>query len=294
MTAFNYLITIHNKEELLQQVLEGAAACAGPGARIIPVLDGCTDASEAIAQRFASTCGIDTRIVIAPDVHEILSINRGLEYARDGYCVILQDDVILQEPDLEAKVQALCEQHRRRIGYISFRMAVDLRLTPFYKRARMATRIGASGLAPSVEETRYVAGPAEHLDVPRVPFEQFVPRMAGIKSPVCLTPELRALEPRLDEDLAPYCYDDVDLSLRALRHGLTNGLFAVRCRSDVEWGGTRKDPLFSASFGYRIRCRNRALIWRKHGRLITELLRRPRADAALAGEPSLEEPVHAD
>jgi hypothetical protein len=88
--------------------------------------------------------------------------------------------------------------------------------------------------------------------------------MIGIKSPVCITPELRARAPFLDEQFAPYCYDDYDLSLRSLQAGLLNGLYPIRFRSDLDWGGTRQDPEFSSSFGVGVRLRNRRLLWKKH------------------------------
>src|SRR5947208_3780892 len=63
--CFDYVITIHNKEELLERVLEGVARCAGPGARVIPVLDGCSDGSESIARRFERANAVDTCIITA-------------------------------------------------------------------------------------------------------------------------------------------------------------------------------------------------------------------------------------
>ena len=188
--------------------------------------------------------------------------------------MVLQDDVILEEPELEHKVSALYEASERRIGYLSFRLAGDVRLSPLYKRARQALRSGPSALRYSAEEFNLFGGPREHLKIPRLRFEEFRSFMVGIKSPVCITPALRAAEPFLDEDFAPYCYDDVDLSLKSLRRGLINGLFPLRFCSEVEWGGTRKDRSFASRRGECIRLRNRALIWRKHGDFITAWNRR--------------------
>jgi glycosyltransferase involved in cell wall biosynthesis len=270
MSDFNYLITVHNKEFLLERVLSGVALAASMHARIIVVLDGCTDGSEAIARRFQTSSRFETVLVSAPDVHEIKSINIGLHHTKPGYCILLQDDVILEEPHLESLVHSLCEEHHRRLGYISFRLAADVRSTSLFGRLRIALRTGPKSLAPMADTFNYVAGPAEHLQVTKVPYHQFHARMVGIKSPVCLTPELRAKAPFLDENFAPYCYDDCDLSLQALGHKLINGLFPIKVLSDVEWGGTRKDPDFSSGFGLRIRLRNRRLIWQKHGSLIRQ------------------------
>jgi glycosyltransferase involved in cell wall biosynthesis len=269
--SFTYIITIYNKEDLIEQVLAGVAACAGPDARIVAVLDGCTDGSEAITRRFAAYSGIETRIVLAPDVHEIKSINLGLREAKPGYCVLVQDDVILQEPKLESLVHELCETHKRRLGYLSFRLAADVRPTSLLRRIRLSARAGRLGFLPKIEEHNYLGGPQEIMNVRRVSYGEFHHRMVGIKSPVCLTPELRASEPLLDEDFAPYCYDDVDLSIRALKRGLKNGLFTLKFQSDIDWGGTRHDPQFGARWGANIRLRNRHLIWRKHGAYLTRI-----------------------
>lgn len=277
--CFNYIVTIHNKEALLDRVLAGIAECAGPDARIVAVLDGCVDGSEQIARRFAAQNKIETRIVIAPDVHEIKSLNLGLRETKPGYCVLVQDDVILQEPELEQLVHELCETQDRKLGYVSFRLGADLRLTGLLRRMRGSLRAGRQGLRPMIEESNLLGGPLEALDVRKAEYCTFRARTVGIKSPVCLTPELRAQEPYLDEDFAPYCYDDVDLSLRSLKRGLTNGLFPIRFLTDVAWSGTLKDPQFSARKGADIRLRNRHLIWRKHGVFLKKLWTERREEA---------------
>jgi len=268
---FNYLVTVHNKEALLSRVLAGVADCAGPGARIIIVLDGCTDGSENAARRFAASARTETLVLTTPDVHEIKTINAGLHAAKPGYCVILQDDVILEEPGLEPLVEALCERHNRQLGYLSFRLAANIRPAPLLRRLRVALWYGPAGLLPAAEECDLLGTPQEHMEVARTAYGEFHPRMVGIKSPVCLTPELRACEPYLDEDFAPYCYDDMDLSLRALKRGLRNGLFPIRFQSRVEWGGTRQDSAFSSRAGAAIRYRNSQRIWRKHGEYLARI-----------------------
>jgi glycosyltransferase involved in cell wall biosynthesis len=262
---FNYLITVHNKEQLLPAVLRGVEQCASADARVVVVLDGCTDGSRRVAEEFQASTPLTVVLVEAPDVHEIRAINVGLVATQPGYCVVLQDDVVLQEPRLEQLLLDLCEQHGHRLGFISLRLAANVRPTALLDRVKLAIRARKpSCLLPMADHHELVSSPHEHMDEARAPYHAFVPRMVGIKSPVCLTPELRDLAPRLDEAFAPYCYDDYDLSLQALRAGLRNGLFPVHFRSDVEWGGTRQDPSFSSSVGARIRLRNRRLLWKKH------------------------------
>ena len=266
---FNYIITIHNKEELLERVLAGVAKCAGPEAKIIPVLDGCTDGSEAIARHFAAASAVETVILTAPDVHEIKSLNIGLRQAQPGYCVLIQDDVILEEERLEERVRELCEKHEHKLGYISFRLAANAHKASLCLRLRASLsprlRLWWSALKPYIKEHDVVAGPQEALNVKKVPFYEFQERMIGIKSPVCLTPELRAVAPCLDEDFAP-CggMDEFELSLRALRAGLTNGLFAIPFTSKPEWGTTHKIlGLRDGRPSHAVL--KRQLVWKKYG-----------------------------
>ena len=262
---FNYVVTVHNKEALLPDVLSGVEEAASEGARVIIVLDGCTDGSAAVAERFQAGSTLDVQLVEAPDVHEVKAINIGLRQTRPGYCIILQDDVVLCEPNLENMIRALCDDHNGAIGFISLRLATNLKPTSIADRLKWFLRTRrVQYLSPMTDDHQTVAAKHEHLDVAKVPYGVFVPRMVGIKSPVCITPELRRLEPLLDEQFAPYCYDDYDLSIRSLRAGLVNGLFAVHFKSELEWGGTRQDSTFSSAFGASIRLRNRRLLWKKH------------------------------
>jgi len=269
--SFTYIVTIHNKERLLPRVLEGIQKSARSTSRVILVLDGCTDGSEAIARQFQRTGGMKTQLVFAPDVHEIRSINLALTETPPGYCVILQDDVVLNEPGLEDRLDQLNQEHHGKLGYISFRLAADLRLASWTEMLKVRLRHPGWGRFLLVQDWRHIRAPhGSESAFPHAPYHSFSERMCGIKSPVCLTPALRAVEGFLDDCLAPYCYDDIELSLRSLRHGLKNGLFPIRFESKEEWGGTRQDPQFSSSEGARIRIRNRGIVWRKHGKFIRE------------------------
>ena len=111
---FNYIITIHNKESLIEKVLDSVVKCSHENSFIYPVFDGCTDKSEEIVDDFiAKHSSVNIIKLFANDVHEILSINIGLRAANqlsDGYNIILQDDVILMDYDLEAKIHRLYEK----------------------------------------------------------------------------------------------------------------------------------------------------------------------------------------
>lgn len=268
---FHYVITIHNQENLLGSVLDGVAQCAGVGSIIIPVLDGCTDRSESVVRAFAARAGVVVRPVTTPDVHEIQAINSGLRECGPGFCVVLQDDIVLREPALEARLRTLREQHDRQLGLVSLRMGGGLGTESWRRRVAAMLRTPRRWPPRTVDIINLVGSSFDTHGVPRLRTllsGEFVSVPAVYKSPVCLMPELREAEPLLDETLAPYGYDDLDLSIRSLSRGLRNGVFALAYTSELTWGGTRKSQDFVSNAGSII-MRNRAYLWQKHRDFLT-------------------------
>lgn len=46
----------------------------------------------------------------------------------------------------------------------------------------------------------------------------------------------------MDETLAPYTYDNHDISIRSYRAGFRNFVYAISFESELKWGGTRTNP----------------------------------------------------
>jgi hypothetical protein len=229
MSHFNYIVTCHNSEALIDRVLVGVQRCinggaVGTGATCVVVLDGCTDRTEELVSAYPWV-----QIVETPDVHELLSINAGLRAAPqdgDGYNIILQDDVILEEPRLEELVEKLYATIPR-LGYVSFRLAHNLGPDdPSNPYLILCDEI----------ESLYGAGAAGDTLVPY----RFAERACVIKSPVCLPCKLVRELGMFDEALAPYGYDDLDYSIRAHQAGYVQGVFSIPFQSDVRWGGSRR------------------------------------------------------
>lgn len=241
MSHFNYIVTCHNSEALIERVLAGVElAGRTESSRVVCVLDGCTDNTEKIVDEHARwlengrTTGTFPSVPLlkahTTDVHELLAINAGLRAAPqggDGYNIILQDDVILEDPDLERKVEALYDTLDN-LGYVSFRLGFN---------------IGSPDLTPhgyfeQVHEIESVYGAAACEEVLRL--GAFAWRTVPIKSPVCLPCKLVRELGIFNEDLAPYGYDDLDYAIRATMAGYQNGVLSIPFRSDVRWGGTRR------------------------------------------------------
>jgi GT2 family glycosyltransferase len=268
VARFNYIITIHNKEDLLERTLDAVDRCGGQEAVVYPVLDGCTDRSEDIVNEFAKRTSKKVVVTRTPDVHEIRSINAALRQINEGFTICLQDDVVLDEPDLESKLESLYQKEGPKLGVVSLCRAANLRL------ASLARQIARSGFKPLVVETDLIR--AEHdycAEADTVEYERLVERMVAIKSPVCIPEPVLKEVGILDEDLAPYSYCDHEYCMRCLKAGFRNGLFPMHFTSELEWGGTRIDEGFSQQ-AKAIHLRNTRYIARKHGGFIREYWKR--------------------
>lgn len=227
---FNYIITIHNKEYLIEQVMLGVINSAGMNSHIYPVLDGCKDHSEdvidEVIKHFPS---VKITKLYATDVHELKTINIGLNCASqqgDGYNIILQDDVLLLDADLEKKCIRLYQQFEQ-LGMVSFRHGGNISRQLLYEE---------HSLNPLQD---YIQTACGHFPDPEyhLPLGSFVFREAVIKSPICVPFKIiRELGPP-DERYAPW--DDIAYAYTVSSAGYANGVYAINFRSDVAWGTTR-------------------------------------------------------
>ena len=259
---FNYIITIHNKEELIREVMNSVIKCCNQNSFIYPVLDGCTDRSEEIVDEVIEK---NSKIVIKKiklnDVHEIRSINEGLmasDQIVEGYNIILQDDVILLDFSVEEKIIQLYEKIGQKLGYVSFRLGGNL-------------KFDALGSKDGSPFTDYIENAFGHgMDGSKMLLPgQFAFRSVAIKSPICIPTSIIKHYGLFDENLCPCFHDDTEYCLRLIKHGYKNGVFGIEYQSDLDWGGTRKNPNPDL---YKIIRRNMDYIRQKYPDLILEII----------------------
>ncbi len=262
MTRFNYVVTIHNKEDLIERVITGILLSAGENSHVYLVLDGCTDGTEAVVDRLIDECvGLPITKLKAPDVHEILSLNialRQIPQDGDGYNILVQDDILLSDRHFEKKVLAVNRQFGHTIGVLSFRHGVNVVVDPSLEEIREEDLI----------ESSYGHGMCAKPLLP----EHAVQRMVCLRSPECISFATIRKVGLLDEKYAPYTYDDHDYGLRCLKVGLVNVVYALKVRSRVEWGGMRRKPQPGVG---AIMKRNRRYVYQDHKAFIESL---PRED----------------
>lgn len=218
------VLTIHNKEQLLQRVIRGLTRSTVGNFEIIYVVDGCSDKSLSIVEKEARS--ID-KIIITPDVFETKANNVGCRAAEGEFIAIIQDDQIVNE------------------------YAWNLRMMqPFaYGDIYGVTSGAAHNWALNANSTNdvltdndwsnllTVTRRAARINTSRDVFEV---RASGNRGPLLLDHSVLQDLNYFDEDYAPQDMDDHDLAFRArAKLGKFIGCYWVDIYSKSEWGGTR-------------------------------------------------------
>lgn len=253
---FNYIVPIFNKEDILPETLKGIERCSSKDSKIILVVDGCTDRSEQIVDEFIARNVRKTVKLIMPNVHMLLSVNEGLKHIEEGFSIIMQDDIILQDVEMEQKIISLYERIGPKLGVISFRFGSNIKVTNFFQSLRTSFK-------KMIIEDDFIKSKDDYGNYPKGEYDTFYPRMSAINGPNCIPFSVICKLKEFDTNLAPYGFDDPEFCLRALELGFINGLFPVKYQSDEEWGGTRRSKSFLAEVK-RIHIRNRKYVYNKH------------------------------
>lgn len=263
---FNYIVPIFNKEDVLPLTLQGIERCASSSSKIFLVVDGCTDRSESIVDEYIKNSSHKVEKLIMPNVHMLLSVNAGLSKVKSGFSIIMQDDIVLEDPDTEKNISNLYGRLGNNLGVISFRYGSNVKPTPLINRLKMKT------IKNMIQECDFIKGPSDEANFECGEYKKFYPRMSSINGPNCIPWNLLSKIGLFDARLAPYGYDDPEYCLRALQSGFINGLFPVLYRSDLEWGGTRRSKDFQRRV-LKIHKKNRIYIWEKHKTFLQAYLR---------------------
>ncbi len=271
---FNYIVPIFNKEDVLPKTLEGIEKCSTSESKIILVVDGCTDGSEAIVDDFIKNSSHKAEKILMPNVHMLLSVNAGLKKVTSGFSIIMQDDIILKDADTENKIIELYQRMNGKLGVISFRYASNIGISSLTHRLKRKTFKGM------IEEKDFIKGPDDYANYPEGNYGNFYPRMSAINGPNCIPWNLLSQSGVLDEKLAPYGFDDPEYCLRSLKLGFINGLFPVHYQSEIEWGGTRRSKSF-ANATSRIHKKNRIYIYKKHNVFLKQYLKEQKINKSL-------------
>lgn len=263
----HYIISIHNKEDLIFNVLKGIENATKDSTfkiNIICVLDGCIDKSEEQIDKAFESFSDKYKLhkIYENDVHELLSLNKSIKYletienSKEDLIFFLQDDVVLNDTNVNENISYLYENIKD-LGYISFRCG-------------LSTDLDGNGILFEHSFFEAECGHWKQLNLNH--FQEFHNKQFKfceivIKSPTCIKKSILDEVGMFDEKLAPFGHDDLDLSIRLNQKAYKNAIYGVKFISKLDWGGTRtpKDPKKDYHTKYNdIVFRNKIYLTQKH------------------------------
>ena len=228
MTHISVILTIFNKEQILQTILEHLFLNSSSLINeYIFIIDGCTDNSEIILKnnlsKLPTTCTY--QIIHTPDVFELRANNAGLRSCKNDYAVIVQDDMQIMEKDWDKRL-----------------------LKPMLKYPDIwaVTARTTCSLSLSGDWYNIIEGPVGHNYGKRTQLSRNLVYLGQVvnRGPLLIRMSVMRDIGYFDESL-PGCIgcDDVDACLKVF------SLFGFRCascwisyNSPLAWGATRIGP----------------------------------------------------
>lgn len=286
-----YIITAHNSEQLIARVISGVIMSHNnlTEGKILLVADGCSDETAKRAKDYfelwqrseEGVVGLELIVLTLPNVHEIESINHALTHIRtfedprpEDLVFMLQDDVVLDEVNINNKIADFYYTSER-LGYISLRMGVDVKLLPV-RGAEYNTNIYDYNVTESEFGHWSNLGWKEIHNQPiiYVRHGEHMYRDIVVRSPTVCRWNVFEDVGVFDAALAPYNYDCFDFSIRCLERGYHNAVYALKFESDLSWGGMRKHE--KSKFNEKkeeIFDRNLKYMMNKHRNFLTDYTR---------------------
>lgn len=257
---FSIILTVHNKEDLLEEVLLSIKNKTSSNYELNVVIDGCSDNSEKILDMFVkNNSNLKITKFITDNVFETKANNVGLKNSSGKYCVIIQDDMIINEYGWEKRLIKPIESFSD-IFAVSANATHNWVYNPNSTHQFMEENldncwcdlIRVSNLANKDNMTR----------------EIFAIRDSVNRGPLVLKHDVLQKLNYFDEIFEPQDMDDHDLCYRAFKQeGLKVGCYLIDYTSKVEWGSTRKNG-GPANWLLKANHKNSKIVFKRHKDLI--------------------------
>ena len=226
------ILTVHNKDWLLEKVLEGIYYNTRTPYELKIVLDGCTDNSERVVWDTLLSTPVDWKLLHAPDVYETKANNLGLKAASGDKVIIIQDDIIVNEKDWNIRMEKPFKAFDD-VFAVTGNTAHNWVFNPNTIHLGMEDNLDDCWC----DILHHVDHASRTHILPR---DVFAARCTANRGPLMLDhSDLQKLN-YLDEKFSPQDMDDHDLNYRAYKElGKVAGAYWIDFISDNAWGGTR-------------------------------------------------------
>jgi glycosyltransferase involved in cell wall biosynthesis len=216
--SISTILIVYNQEDIIQNVASGIANNISELTKeVIIVLDGCTDKTEENLDKVLPKFSFPIKIIETPNLNEVKANNVGLKNSTCKYSILLQDDIVITEPDFDKRM-----------------------LKPF----KLIDNLFAVGGRTS-QDTRLINNEMQFYNTSGKDVNTarniFAIRDTINRSPFMVDNEKMKELNYFDEDFAPLTQDDADVCFRAYRKGWIVGAYAVDYDFDLSWGTTRKN-----------------------------------------------------
>jgi GT2 family glycosyltransferase len=230
---FNYILTVHQAGDHLKYVLDGVMKSKGLYSKIYVVLDGCTDNSEEIVDKYPVI-----KLKTA-NIREIGAINHALKVIKDTgnkalYNIILQDDVVILEHSIEEKLLDLYAKYPK-VGVVGMRHGVNV-----------AKDCLTSGKAVFDADVIQNSLNSRVGDYPLLDNGEMAYRHIVYKSPICIPTKVIDVLGGYDERFMPIYHEDAEYCTRSYDAGFDTAVLGITMYQPREWSGCARN---GESFG---------------------------------------------
>jgi glycosyltransferase involved in cell wall biosynthesis len=231
---YSIVLTVHNKDWLLDKVINGIIYNTIGVYELIVVLDGCTDKSKEII--FSRSKNINNiKIIETNNVFETRANNAGLKNAEGQYCIIVQDDMIIEQFGWNKRLSLPCEKFDD-VWAVSARESHNWQINPLSKYLQNLNK-------DDIWEHNYWPDMLTHNNHASKVIktkDEFIIRESVNRGPLLLKKEVLEKADYLDENNDKQDMDDHRLMFKVKKlYNLNCGYFPIHYESSDNWGSTR-------------------------------------------------------
>lgn len=253
-------LTIHNKENILKEVLDGIFHNTVSKFELICVLDGCTDNSEKILLEYLYNNKnknlIHFNVLYAPNVFETKANNLAMKASTQEYICIIQDDQIINSYAWDEKIMMPFKA-------FSDVFSVTGRASHNYYINENSRFLNSP--TDDIGEWSDIVLPCDIADKTNSPKDTFQIRSTCNRGPLCINHQDLQKMNYLDEIYSPQDLCDHDLHYRMRKKlGKVCGFFEIGWWSKPEYGGTRDEKGNTKRWCFATNQKNSKILLERH------------------------------
>lgn len=227
-------LTIHNKDFLLEDSLERIKKFTKSSYEIVAVLDGCSDRSEEILDKWIKeNQQIKILKLVADNIFETKANNLAAKASMGEFIAIIQDDMLINEDGWD-------ERMLKPFSGFSDVFSVTSNTSHNWIFNSGSNHINLEEIPNGIWSD--ILQHVDHAHYRNTPRNFFEIRDSSNRGPLIINhSDLEKME-YFDEDFYPLDMDDHDLHYRMKKKlGKVTGLYWIDFISDINWGGTREN-----------------------------------------------------